>query len=312
MADFNPSRLGQINQAGADNALWLKIFAGEILTAFARTTQFTDRHMIRGIEHGTSAQFPAMGRGNGARYHTPGTQLVGTKVNHAEVTINIDDLLLTDRFIANVDELKNHYDVRKPYADGMGEELAQAFDNNVARCGILAARSNNVVNGGDSGSIHTAATAKTDAQVLAGLIFEAQAAMDERFIPESERNCFVKPVQYNLLVQGKDAINKDWGGSGAYSEGTIYRIGGANIVKATNLPVTNYADGPAKYRVNASTTAALLMHPSAVGTVKLLDLAMESEYKTDFQGTLFVAKYLMGHGVLRPEAAAELRTGAPA
>ena len=34
---------------------------------------------------------------------------------------------------------------------------------------------------------------------------------------------------------------------------------------------------------------------------KLLDLTTESEYQIERQGTLFVAKYAMGHGILRPE-----------
>ena len=44
----------------------------------------------------------------------------------------------------------------------------------------------------------------------------------------------------------------------------------------------------------------------AIGTVKLLDLATESEYQIQRQGTLFVAKYAMGHGVLRPECAVKV------
>ena len=44
----------------------------------------------------------------------------------------------------------------------------------------------------------------------------------------------------------------------------------------------------------------------AIGTVKLLDLATESDYQIERQGSLFVAKYAMGHGVLRPECAVEV------
>jgi len=44
----------------------------------------------------------------------------------------------------------------------------------------------------------------------------------------------------------------------------------------------------------------------AIGTVKLLDLATESEYQIQRQGTLFVAKYAMGHGVLRPECSVKV------
>jgi hypothetical protein len=53
-----------------------------------------------------------------------------------------------------------------------------------------------------------------------------------------------------------------------------------------------------------------MMHPSAVGTVKLMDLGMEGEYQINKQGTLMVAKYAVGHGILRPEAAIELRSDA--
>ena len=45
-----------------------------------------------------------------------------------------------------------------------------------------------------------------------------------------------------------------------------------------------------------------------MGTVKLMDLAVESEYDIERQGTLMVAKYAAGHGVLRPEAAVQIQT----
>jgi len=47
-------------------------------------------------------------------------------------------------------------------------------------------------------------------------------------------------------------------------------------------------------------------HASAVGTVKLLDLRTEMGYDIRRQGTLLVAKYAVGHGILRPEAAVNL------
>jgi hypothetical protein len=50
------------------------------------------------------------------------------------------------------------------------------------------------------------------------------------------------------------------------------------------------------------------MSRASVGTVKLLDLAVESDYLIQQQGTLVVAKYAMGHGILRPECAVEIKT----
>ncbi|UAW07000.1 major capsid protein [Enterobacteria phage AH67C600_Q5] len=47
----------------------------------------------------------------------------------------------------------------------------------------------------------------------------------------------------------------------------------------------------------------LFMHRSAVGTVKLRDLALERARRANFQADQIIAKYAMGHGGLRPEAA---------
>jgi hypothetical protein len=45
-----------------------------------------------------------------------------------------------------------------------------------------------------------------------------------------------------------------------------------------------------------------------VGTVKLMDLGVEMAYDIRRQGTLIVGKYAMGHGILRPECAVEIKT----
>jgi hypothetical protein len=50
----------------------------------------------------------------------------------------------------------------------------------------------------------------------------------------------------------------------------------------------------------------LIFSQDAAATVKLLDLGVESEYQIDRQGTLMVAKYAMGHNILRPACAISL------
>ena len=51
------------------------------------------------------------------------------------------------------------------------------------------------------------------------------------------------------------------------------------------------------YNADLSGKDFLAGHPSGVGTVKFFDLATESDYSVAHQGTLFVAKYAMGHNV---------------
>ena len=307
MANATPSRLGQVNQAGDVQANFLKVFAGEVLTAFMGSNVFLDKTSVRSIESGKSAQFPAIGQTT-ASYHVAGNEITGKTISHAEQVITIDDLLISDVFIANIDEAMNHYEVRSEYSAQAGYALSKTMDTNLAQVGVLAARAANPITGLAGGSKLVGANFKTNSADLAAGIFAARQTLDEKDIPEGDTFAYFKPAQYYLLAQNTTAINSQFGGAGAYADGTIIRIGGVPIVKTNNLPTTNITTGVAKYQGNFANTAGLVMHKAAVGTVKLLDLAVESEYDIRRQGTLLVAKYAVGHGILRPNASVELST----
>jgi hypothetical protein len=146
--------------------------------------------------------------------------------------------------------------------------------------------------------------------------------MDEKDVPDTDRYLYLKPAQYYLLVNsGHPLINRDFTpDNGSVGEGVVYKVAGFTIVKTNNLPTTDVGatetvNGitravPAAYRGNFTTTTALAMHNTAVGTVKLMDLSTEMEYDIRRQGTLLLAKYACGHGSLRPEAAVEIGTAA--
>ena len=318
MTNVTASRLGAANGAAANfdqtNALFLKVFAGEVLTAFDETNVMKDLHVSRTISSGKSAQFPVSGKANAA-YHTPGTPLLGAQtINHNEVVVNIDDVLIADTFIADIDEAKNHYDVRAEYSRLLGMALAKQFDVRLLQLAVLAARSSATVSGGNGGSAITDADSKTNGASLAASIFEAAKIMDEKDVPENERVAIVKPAQYYNLVQTTDVINRDWGGAGVYADGTVLRVAGIQIVKSNNVPSTNVSAVAGEnntYHGDFSTTAAVVMQKQALGTVKLIVIAVEQtsgDFNIQYQGTLMAAKYAMGHGILRPECAVEIKT----
>ena len=300
-------QFGAVNSAGARDALFLKVFGGEVMTAFQDMNEILDKHVVRSIQSGKSAQFPATWR-VAAAYHTPGAEIVGQASNVNERVITIDDLLVSSVFIANIDEAKSHYDVRSIYSVEAGAALRRTFNTNVMQVGILAARAATTVTGGFGGSVLTLAGYGTSGADIAGGVFSAAQAMDEKDIPENDRYVFLKPAQYNLVAQTTNVINRDWGGAGVYADGSVLKVAGVSFVKSNNLPTTNVTTGVAAYQGNFSTTVGLVMQKQAVGTVKLMDLAVEMEYDIRRQGTLMVAKYAMGHGILRPECAVEMKT----
>ena len=314
MANASVSQIGKVNNAGTADALFLKQFSGEVLTSFEQATVTADKHMIRTIANGKSAQFPVMGRSS-ASYHTPGNEITGTALNHAEKVITINDLLISNHFIANIDEAKNHYDVRSVYSSEMGRALAFQMDKHVLQTMLQAAAAS--ANVGDSryaaGTIITDADSNTNADSLIGSIFDAAEALDDAYVPAEGRYCFLKPEQYYLLANASKAINVDFSGRGSIADGSVPQVAGINLIKTPHLPTGNITSGVdagtgSRQAVNASNTTAIIAHTSAVGTVKLMDLAVESEYDIRRQGTLMVAKYAMGHGVLRPEAAVQIQT----
>ena len=307
--------LGKADNSGDDNALFLKVFSGEVLAAFARQNKMLGMTSVRTISQGKSAQFPAVGKTTAA-YHTPGNEITGSVIKHNERVITIDDLLISDSFIAQLDEAKNHYDVRSIYSNEMGNALARTVDQHLLQLAVLAAQASTTVNGENGGEVITDADAKTNAASLITSIFDAAQALDEKDVPENDRFCVVPPATYYNIVENDKILNRDFGGAnGVYAEGTVLKVAGINIVKS-NTAVTAFTDQSGAsstgenntYNGDFSNTAAVVFHKSAIGTVKLMDLAMESEYDIRRQGTLMVAKMALGHGILRPEAAVEIQT----
>ena len=352
MSNTNPSRVGldENNVPGGNDALFLKKFSGEILQTFEESNIFKPLHTIRTIESGKSAQFPVTGVAT-ANYHTPGQSLASnglvadggylSDIGKTEKIITIDQMLVASTFLANIDDIKNHYDIRSVYANELGKALAVRFDTAIAKVFIAAARDSasltataagaqlDVANNDFSaGDVVGTPAAVTGAELTAAL-FSAAQRLDENDVPSEGRFCVLRPQEYYKLITGgagqlaisTSAVNKDVGGVGSIASGSIPQVAGITIYKSNHIPSTDLSavatgDGAAAndvfggdgigYNGDFRNTLGVVSHSAAVGTVKLLDLATESEYQIERQGTLFVAKYAMGHGVLRPECAIEL------
>ncbi len=310
MADANPSRLGQANLAGDPKALFLKVFGGEVLTAFNRSSAFRPRHMVRVIPNGKSATFPVTGLA-AAQYHTPGTEILGQNIAANERVIVVDDMIISPAFIPNIDEAMNYYDVRSIYSDEIGQALAKLYDQNVGRAFVLAARAAANVTGGNAGQNITNANMATDGTVLWQSIFNGGVKLDNYDIPQDNRYAFIRPTQHALIVMSEKPINRDLNdaSNGSIAQGNVERINNIALVKTLNVPSANDAantDIAAALRGDYSATMGVVAHRSAAGTVQLQDIAMESAYDIRRQGTLMVGKYLVGTDYLRPEGSVEL------
>jgi len=323
MANASPVSVGRVNAGGSEDALFLKVFAGEVLTSFDRASKTAGADMVRSISSGKSATFPVMGR-VAAAYHTAGAEINGSDVNHNEKVITINDLLISSVFLSNIEEAKNHWDVRSAYSQEIGRALAFTKDKHILQTiGQASLASANVSDSGyGAGSTITntgiaSATDATAANAMIDALFGAAKQLDANYVPSEGRKCYMRLEEYYKLANATNAVNVDFSGKGSIAEGKVLKIAGIELVPVAHFVSSNVnsgvdqgsatAGGSNPQAVNLSNYVALVSHPSAVGTVKLMDLAVEKEYDIRRQGTLMVAKYAMGHGVLRPEAAVGIK-----
>jgi hypothetical protein len=321
MSNASPVKFGNANSGSTrDDALFLKVFAGEVITSFERASKTEGADMVRSISNGKSASFPVMGR-IGAEYHAVGAEILGSAVNHNEKVITINDLLISSVFVSNIEEAKNHWDVRSNFSTEMGRALSFQKDKHILQTiGQASLTTTPNVTGGDTTSNITntgiaSSTDATAANAMIDAIFAAAKELDANYVPSEGRKCFMRLEEYYKLANATNAVNVDFSGgaNGGVASGKVARIAGIELVPVPHFVSGNVTattekgsatnGGSFPQAVNLSNFVALVSHPSAVGTVKLMDLAVEKEYDIRRQGTLMVAKYSMGHGVLRPEAA---------
>ena len=384
MANVFTDSMGRVGAQGSTGTgqgdslhLFLKKFAGEVLTVFDEKNIMKPLHTMRTISKGKSAQFPIIGTAN-AGYYTPGSSILENstvatgglnKFAQTEKVIHIDKVLMASTFIASIDELVSHFDVRAPYNHQLGEALANEFDKNVLKVAVKTGGKQGTLVGSEdhtddfvpadefitdqskkgsvvyskasttgsataaaktiantaharpasSTNVEGALRASPDASFIRRAMFESARLLDEKDVPKSDRYAIVTPAMYYELVNnssGTDVvsssvINKDVGGEGSLAAGTIVRVAGITLLVSNHLPNStslgsndnNWLGASGNdYRANYKHLAGIVFQKGGFATLKLMDLSMESEYLIERQGNLFVAKYSMGHGSLRPES----------
>lgn len=342
--DFSGNRPGRNNNGSDRNELFIKVFSGEVLSNYETKLVLTPLVRSRTIAVGKSATFPIHGKAT-AKWHTPGQNILEaasgymSDFKYGERVINLDNMLTANTMIHDVDELMSHWDVRGPIATELGYSLARAMDGMAMRTMIAASLSTNPIS--NTSGNNTALSGETITTTSAGSVtgvqivdslFDAQARLDNKDVPEQGRFCILRPEQYQLLLaaagQSSTAFrfSSDFGsGAGDVAKGTAapIEIAGFKVLKSNLFPrdagnesavdlwsnpnIANDVFGAngVGYGLGATNIDywGVCGHADAIGVLKKLDVSTEMERKIEYQGTLVVSKLMAGFGVLRPECA---------
>lgn len=232
------SQFGQITGSsgspGSDTrALYLKVYAGELITQFAERNVMRELITTRTIATGKSLQFPVLGKGS-AVVHTIGDNLLtasGTLYTAEAPTTSvsqypkvmaqnerllfIDNKIISDVNVPDIDEMLTHFAGRGAYVTEQVRQLNNTFDRTAILALIGAARVRNnaadLVYGepgggtnGDGGGIGVA-TATAGTGVTGGAITDALWACAQRFdeldIPKEGRAVLIPWASFYKLIK---------------------------------------------------------------------------------------------------------------
>lgn len=302
------SRLGEAVGGSSDPLeLFLREFGEMVLQAWEEVNKFEKHCFQKSMTRGKSETFPIIGRKRDAFEHTPGALITGGDIEHNEVEITLDPILVDAVFVAEIDELMNHYDVRAPYARQLGESLSVTYDRRAAIMHILAARhSTPPYTNGPLGDVLDESDMDTNTATMIAALFDSAEHIVTNDISGSGIRAWFRPKQYYLLAQDQDLDKVQWSGSASITEGSVKRIAGIDLDWSNHIPSTNVNTGNAKYQGDFTKTVGIVSTPMAVGVLNRRGLRVVHKPQEDRLGHLIIASRACGMGKLRPECAIEL------
>ena len=299
---------GQQLGTGSDRELFLVHAGDKVLNAWEESFEFMGATYVMTMGSGKAHDFPTIGRKRDAADHIPGEIVRGGGIEHNDVTIAVDNVTVDSAFIAEIDELLNHYPLVDPYAKQLGESLASTSNGRIIRSMINASRVTDApYTGGPVPSYHFHADMKTDPAKLEDAAFEGVEYIRTNDIGGGAMTYYLPWKQQLLLARYTGIDTVDTAGSGNRAAGTVGQIAGISVKGVNSIPSTNYtSDSFAKYNGDYTTTVGVISNPMAVGTLKRRGLRTVITEQPDRLGTLLIASQLEGHGQLRPECSFEV------
>ena len=316
------SRPGAKEGTGTDDRqLFLIEFGGYVIQAYDEVMDYQDLRYIKSITSGKADSFPIIGRKRDATEHTPGDLILGGTINHDEVQITLDKMLIDSVFIAEVDELMIHYDISAPYAHQLGQSLGSTTAKRIAIMHMLASRGGQTEGAGANPILDAAADGqpipgyyydanlKTDASKLEAAAFLAAQYLRQNDMSGMEM-FYMLPHQQILLLARYSGVEGGpvTTGSGNRSTGTIGPLAGLTPKGTNHIPNANLTTGNSKYFGNFSTTVGHISNKMAVGSLERRAMTVVMKVQPERLGTTLIASMFNGHGTLRNECSIELTT----
>jgi hypothetical protein len=261
----------------------LEQYGGEVESQFKKTSimrQYANIRAVRGTDTITNNR---VGRTT-LKALTPGVRPDGESTPFGKVSLTVDTVVIARDNRSMLNELQTHFNARMELAQDHGKEIGYFFDQAFIIMAIKGAgmaapvlgdgTPNKQSIGAGKSSTMAAAGDELDPDKLYRKIADIIVAMEEDEIPVEELVVFVRPTEFDVLMDNDKLIRSEYSAAnGDFAKGIIWSIKGARIVKTARIPraaiaahfLSNASNGNA-YNVSATEAkaAAVILHPKSL------------------------------------------------
>ncbi len=318
MAGVLPTDSSHLSDVGID--LLLEQYGGEVESQFKKTSIMRQYARVRPVRNTDTISNNRVGRTQ-IQALTPGVRPEAVSTPFGKITLTVDTVILMRDNRSMLNELQIHFDARMELAQDHGKELGYFFDEAfiiMAIKGAGMAAPTDTINSAGQNSIGAgksvtlgAAGDELDPDKLYRKIADLIVLMEEEEIPVEEICVFVRPTEFDVLLDNDKLIRSEFSSdNGDFAKGIIWSIKGARIVKTARIPkaaITNHKlsnprNGNA-YNVNATEAkcAAVILHPKSLLAGETIPLTSEIWFNKE-EKQWFIDSYLaFGVTVNRPD-----------
>jgi hypothetical protein len=253
-------------------------YGGTVDSQFAKKSimrQFVPVKSIRGTD---TAIVRRIARTN-LQALTPGVRPGADATGFGKTSVTVDTVVLARDNRSMLNEFQTDFNARMEIGKDHGKELAKFFDEafliQAMKAAALSAPSglNGAIGAGKYVDL-SGGTDHLDPDLLYEGIADIITQMQEEDIDTDESAVFVRPTQYDVLLNNGKLIDRDFSkDNGDFADGRIKSIKGVPLVQTARIPqaaitghfLSNTANGNA-YDVSAAEAkaVAIIMHPQSL------------------------------------------------
>lgn len=195
-----------------------------------------------------------------------------------KVQLTIDTVILARDNRSMLNEFQTHFEARAELAKDHGKELAKFFDQAfliqaIKGAGLSAPSGlNSAIGAGKSVSL-SGGSDHLDPDKLYTGIASVLVSMEEEDIDISECVVFVRPTQYDVLLNNDKLVDKQFSEGGDFAAGRFPSIKGCRVISTARIPTSaisghklSNAGNSNAYDVSSTEakTVTVIMHPKSL------------------------------------------------